>query len=195
MLFRRAIALLALLAAAVGLVAISMPSSDATFSDSRQGTLDISIQIPVTPTPPPFDWNWPYPGPTCEGVTIVFPVNLPQSQQGVMEVGVLGGSISGMLYKLEGDAYKAAYPNGHAGETVFLPWSSFRNYKIPSKGTWTVTQLRVHGTNYNWKGSLTCGSTVARSSLFDEQSSQESTPTDESGMSGAVLDDQSASGE
>ena len=106
---------------------------------------------------PPFDHDWEYPAPTCDAVTITFPANLPAGQQGVMEVNVTGGSIAGMQYKLEGDAYKAKYPNGHAGLTVVIPWTEFRNYSIPSSGVWTVTGLQVHGTNYHWAGELECG--------------------------------------
>lgn len=111
---------------------------------------------------PPFNWDWTYPAPTCDGVTISFPADLPAGQQGIMEVNVTGGSISGMQYKLEGDAYKAKYPNGHAGLTVFIPWSEFRNYSIPATGKWTVTQLQVHGTNYHWSGELECGKDVRK---------------------------------
>ena len=142
--------------AALVLFIITLPTVEADFSDSQQGSAQVSIAVPSTEPPPPFDWNWQYSSPTCEGVTIAFPVNLPASQQGVMEVNALGGSISGMLYKLEGGAYSAKYPKGHAGKTVFIPWSEFRNNQIPESGTWTLTQLRVHGTNYQWTGQLTC---------------------------------------
>jgi len=127
--------------------------------DSKDdNTFDYPINIKTTGCTPPFDFDWQYPAPTCDGVTIPFPADLPKGQQGdVMEVNVTGGSISGMQYKLEGDAYKAKYPNGHAGLTVFIPWSDFRNYSIPKTGVWTVTGLQVHGTNYHWSGNFECG--------------------------------------
>lgn len=68
----------------------------------------------------------------------------------------MGGSISGMQYKLEGQAYQNEYPNGHAGQAVMIPWSDFRNYKIIPNEASTVTSLQVHGTNYHWQGTLMC---------------------------------------
>ncbi len=160
-----------------GILLLATPVSGADYTAAGDGTLEITFSIPVTPEPPapepepepeptppqpekPFDWNWTYAAPTCDGVTIAFPSNLPASQQGVMEIGVVGGSTSGMLYKLEGQAYQLKYPSGHAGKTVFVPWSEFRNSKIPETGTWTVTRLKVHGTNYHWEGNLVCGNTA-----------------------------------
>lgn len=134
-------------------VAYASPLNDG----GQQSNVSHWIVCKGTTPDEPFDWNWTYPAPTCDGVTITFPANLPAGQQGVMEVNVTGGSISGMQYKLEGDAYTAKYPNGHAGLTVFIPWSDFRNYSIPATGEWTVTQLQVHGTNYHWQGTLECG--------------------------------------
>ena len=139
------------------------PATGADYSASETGTMTITVSVPSTPIPdpdpqpePPFDWSWTYTAPTCSGVTIAFPSNLPASQQGVMEVNVLSGSASGMQYKLEGQSYQNKYPNGHAGQTVFVPWSDFRNAKNPPNGAFTVTSLQVHGTNYHWKGNLVC---------------------------------------
>lgn len=166
------------------LLILNTPVSGADFTATQSGSMEITFSVPTTPEPPqpdpdpepepqpdspdpqpnpqpeqPFDWNWQYSAPTCDGVTIAFPSNLPASQQGVMEVNVVGGSISGMQYKLEGQQYQVKYPNGHVGQTVVIPWSAFRNYSIPATGTWTVTQLQVHGTNYHWAGNVVCGST------------------------------------
>lgn len=112
-----------------------------------------------TDTPPPFNWDWKYPDPTCEGISIPFPSNLPSSQSGVMEVNVNGSGISGMNWKLEGDTYKAKYPNGHAGATVLIPWDDplWRNASVPTSGSWSVTWIQVHGTNYHWQGEVKCG--------------------------------------
>jgi hypothetical protein len=143
----------------------SHPISNASYTATATGAVTITFEVPATQDPlpepqpeQPFDWNWKYNAPTCDGVTVVFPSNLPASQQGVMEVNVVGGTVSGMQYKLEGNAYQVKYPNGHAGQTVVIAWSDFRNLMIPATGTWTVTQLQVHGTNFHWQGNLTCGS-------------------------------------
>lgn len=161
------------------LLILNTPVSGADYTATQSGSMEITFSVPTTPEPPqpdpdpepqpdpkpdpqpeqPFDWNWQYSAPTCEGVTIAFPSNLPASQQGVMEVNVVGGFVSGMQYKLEGQQYQVKYPNGHAGQTVVIPWSAFRNYSIPATGTWAVTQLQVHGTNYHWAGNVVCGST------------------------------------
>jgi len=146
----------AALVAALFLAVLTIPSSGADFTAQREGSLAITITVPAAQPPQPFDWNWTYPAPTCAGVTIAFPSNLPADQQGVMEVNVVGGSVSGMQYKLEGTAYWAAYPNGHAGKTVFIPWTDFRNNRIPTTGTWTVRELQVHGTNYHSRDAITC---------------------------------------
>ncbi len=152
------------------------PVSGADYTAAAAGSVNITFSVPSTPNPEPqpdpapdpdpqpeqpFDWNWAYEAPICDGITIAFPSNLPASQQGVLEVNVTGGSISGMQYKLEGQEYQAKYPNGHAGQTVFIPWTDFRNYAIPETGVWAVTGLQVHGTNYHWSGSLVCGSEPA----------------------------------
>lgn len=156
------------------LLILTTPVSGADYTATATGSVNITFSVPSTPEPDPdpkpqpeqpFDWNWKYDAPTCDGVTIAFPSNLPASQQGVMEVNVVGGSVSGMQYKLEGQDYQAKYPNGHAGQTVFVPWLDFRNYAIPAAGTWTVTQLQVHGTNYHWQGNLVCGSAPALEAL------------------------------
>jgi len=115
---------------------------------------------PAAATTLTFDWDWKYADPTCTGLVIAFPADLPDSQSGVIEVNVTGGSLSGRNYKLEGDAYTALYPHGHAGQTVTILWTDplWRNVALPATGTWTITGLQVHGTNYHWAGSLTCGS-------------------------------------
>lgn len=103
-----------------------------------------------------FDWDWQYDAPTCDGITITFPADLPESQQGVLEVTVRF-SFGTLRYKLEGDAYRAAFPDGHAGATVVLPWSAFRNGTVPTEGEWQVEWVQVHGTNYHWTGEVRCG--------------------------------------
>ncbi|MGH7217890.1 MAG: hypothetical protein ACREGE_00375 [Candidatus Microsaccharimonas sp.] len=153
---------------------LTTPVSGADYTATAAGSVNITFSVPSTPGPDPqpepdpdpqpeqpFDWNWRYDAPTCDGVTVAFPSNLPASQQGVMEVNVTGGSVSGMQYKLEGQDYQVKYPNGHAGQTVFIPWADFRNFAIPETGTWSVTQLQVHGTNYHWQGTLVCESEPA----------------------------------
>lgn len=105
---------------------------------------------------PAFDWDWRYDDPTCDGITITFPADLPESQQGVLEVNVRF-SFGTLQYKLEGDAYRAAFPDGHAGATVVLPWSAFRNGTVPAEGEWQVEWVQVHGTNDHWTGEVRCG--------------------------------------
>lgn len=108
-----------------------------------------------------FDWNWKYTV-NCDGITIPFPNDLPSGQSGVMEVNFrfkADGNETTINYKLEGDAYKAKYPNGHAGQTVTIKWDDplWRNGSIPKSGTWTGLWAQVHGTNYHWEGSFECG--------------------------------------
>lgn len=103
-----------------------------------------------------FDWDWQYDAPTCDGITITFPADLPESQQGVLEVNVRF-SFGTLQYKLEGDAYRAAFPDGHAGATVALPWSAFRNGTVPTDGEWQIEWVQVHGTNHHWTGEVRCG--------------------------------------
>ncbi|WP_205693268.1 hypothetical protein [Cellulomonas sp. IC4_254] len=109
---------------------------------------------------PAFDWNWTYPAPTCDGITVTFPEDLPESQTGVLEITVRT-SLGTLQYKLEGDAYRAAYPGGHAGATVVVPWSEFRGADLTGAGAWEITWVQVHGTNVHWEGSVLCGSTPA----------------------------------
>jgi hypothetical protein len=124
----------------------------------------VAADTPVAPAPPAcsvdpvpgYEWDWRYPAPTCDGLTITFPDDLPESQQGVIEVNVRH-SHGTLQYKLEGEAYRAAFPDGHAGLTVVLPWSAFRGDQPPASGTWTVEWVQVHGSNYHWEGAVACG--------------------------------------
>lgn len=163
----------------------ALPMSSAKYSDQSAGTVHVMVTIP--PQTPPFDWNWTYPAPTCRGVTVVFPSNLPVSQQGVMEVNVIGGSLSGISYKLEGYAYRLFYPQGHAGKTVFIPWTEFRNFRARSSGQWTVTRLRVHGTNYQWSGRLKCGNDKDDDSFGSKSAALAPTPSPSAASPQATL--------
>ena len=110
----------------------------------------------------PFDWNWQFTA-DCSGITIPFPANLPSSQFGVIEVNfrfLADGKQTTINYKLEGDAYWAKYPNGHAGVTLVIPWNDplWRNGSIPTNGVWTGQWAQVHGTNYHPEFNFQCGS-------------------------------------
>jgi len=104
---------------------------------------------------PVFDFDWEYAAPTCTGITIEFPANLPEGQQGLIEVNV-EFDFGTLQYKLEGSDYALAFPDGHAGATVTLTWSQFRNGSVPN-GPYTIEWVQVHGTNYHWTGTVTCG--------------------------------------
>lgn len=126
--------------------------------------LGIGIATNTAASATEFDWNWKFTV-DCNGVTLPFPENLPDGQSGVMEVNLrfsVDDKQTTLNYKLEGDAYKKKYPNGHAGVTVFIPWNDplWRNGKVPSSGSWLIEWLQVHGTNYHPEPNLVCGSTV-----------------------------------
>ena len=109
-----------------------------------------------------FDYNWEFTV-SCDGVTIPFPTDLPKGQTGLIEVNfrfAVDGKQTTINYKLEGEAYKLQYPNGHAGITVFIPWSDplWRNGAVPTTGSWTAQWAQVHGTNYHPEPNLECGS-------------------------------------
>ena len=112
-----------------------------------------------------FDYDWRYAAPTCDGITIVFPENLPAGQQGVIEINARF-DFGTLNYKVEGDRYTSEYPDGHAGVTLTVTWDMFRNGSLP-QGPYTVEWIQVHGTNYHWEGEVTCGGQLPDLSLIE----------------------------
>ncbi|GIG25715.1 hypothetical protein [Cellulomonas denverensis] len=101
-----------------------------------------------------FDWDWTYPTPTCDGLLVAFPDDLPDSQLGVVEFNV-HTSAGSLQFRLTGDDYRELFQTGHAGVSLFVPWCGFTGADdLP--GEWTVTWVQVHGSNYHWQGAVTC---------------------------------------
>ena len=108
-----------------------------------------------------FDWDWTYPTPTCDGILIGFPDDLPDSQLGIIELNV-HTTAGAWQYKLEGQDYRDMFPDGHAGASLFIPWCAFTGAEGLPEDDWAVTWVQVHGTNYHWQGSVVCGEEAGR---------------------------------
>ena len=99
----------------------------------------------------PFDWNWQYDAPTCTGLTVAYPNNIPAGSNN-KDVNIrVKDLVSGEVRTF----------NFH--DSDFITSGKTVTYKVtehPNWPGWTYYEVQwtqVHGTNYHWEGSVTCG--------------------------------------
>jgi hypothetical protein len=106
---------------------------------------------PQGPEEPPFSWDWQYAAPTCDGLTVAYPNNIPAGSNN-KDVNIrVKDLVSGEVRTF----------NFH--DSDFVTSGKTVTYKVtehPSWPGWTYYEYQwtqVHGTNYHWEGSVTCG--------------------------------------
>lgn len=99
----------------------------------------------------PFDWNWQYAAPTCDGLTVAYPNNIPAGSDN-KDVNIRVKNL------VTGETKTFNFHDSNfntSGKTV--------TYKVtdhPDWPGWTYYEVQwtqVHGTNYHWEGSVICG--------------------------------------
>lgn len=104
---------------------------------------------PNPPTNPggPFDWNWKYAAPTCAGLVVAYPSDLPQGQSNDVNIRLrtTTGQITLNYHNNEGT---------WSGTRAF-PYSQHRNWPAGTTD-YTVEWIQVAGTNYHWEDGLRC---------------------------------------
>lgn len=96
-----------------------------------------------------FDWNWEYPDPTCEGLTVTYPVNIPDGQANDVNIRVKN------LLTQEEQTF-----NFHNNSGTWSGTMTFDVTDHPSWPGWTyfaIVWTQVGGTNYHWEGRVECG--------------------------------------
>ena len=101
--------------------------------------------------PPPFDWNWQYAAPTCDGLSVVYPSNIPAGSDNkdvnIRVKDLTTGTVKTFNFHDSNFDTK--------GKTVVYDVRQHPDW--PGWSWYEVQWTQVHGTNYHWQGSATCG--------------------------------------
>lgn len=102
----------------------------------------ISTIVFVSAEEPEFDWNWTYKAPTCEGLKVTFPVELPHDaiDINIRVKDLITGEIKTFNFR-DVDGFEKGVEHTF---TIDLKYFEYQ---------W----IQVHGTNYHWEGSVVCG--------------------------------------
>ncbi len=99
----------------------------------------------------PFDWNWQYAAPTCDGLTVAYPNNIPAGSDN-KDVNIRVKNL------VTGETKTFNFHDSNfntSGKTV-----TYKVTEHPDWPGWTYYEVQwtqVHGTNYHWEGSVICG--------------------------------------
>ncbi len=110
---------------------------------------DVSHWIICMPNTPSFDPNWQYPAPTCDGLTVTYPTDIPAGQANDVNIKVKNLATS-----------EVKTFNFHNGTGT---WSGAQTFNVTARTDWPgwtwfqYQWVQVAGTNYHWEGSVTCG--------------------------------------
>lgn len=133
------------------------PGTDDPGTDDP-GTDDPGTEDPGTPSEPgtptdpgtptgPFDWDWTYQDPTCTGVTVDYPADIPDGQANDVNIRVETPTGVQTL-------------NFHNNDGT---WSGSHAFNLADHAQWDagtpsydITWVQVGGTNYHWKGDVGC---------------------------------------
>ena len=99
----------------------------------------------------PFDWNWQYAAPTCDGLTVVYPKNIPAGSDN-KDVNIRVKNLT------TGETQTFNFHDSNfntSGKTVTYQVTQHPNW--PGWTYYEVQWTQVHGTNYHWEGSVICG--------------------------------------
>lgn len=101
---------------------------------------------PTDPTDPtePFTWDWTYDDPTCTGLEVEYPQNIPDGQSNDVNIRVETPSGSQTF-------------NFHNNEGT---WSGTQVFDLTQRlqgvSSYDITWVQVAGTNYHWQGRVGC---------------------------------------
>ena len=102
---------------------------------------------PTDPTVPPFSWDWTYEDPTCAGVSVDYPSNIPDGQANDVNIRVETPSGTKTLNFHKNDGF----------------WSGRTDFNLADHAQWdagtesyAITWVQVGGTNYHWQGKVAC---------------------------------------
>ena len=105
------------------------------------------VDNPPADNPGSFDWNWTYDDPTCDGVTVDYPSDIPEGQANDVNV------------RVETD-HGTQTLNFHNNEGT---WSGLQDFNLVDHPQWdagtkayAITWVQVGGTNYHWQGDVSC---------------------------------------
>lgn len=89
-----------------------------------------------------FNWDWTYEAPTCEGLKVTFPVDLPHDaiDVNIRVKDLITGEVKTYNFR-DDEGFELGV------EHVFRIELEYFEYQ------W----IQVHGTNYHWEGSVVCG--------------------------------------
>lgn len=99
----------------------------------------------------PFDWNWQYAAPTCDGLTVAYPNNIPAGSDN-KDVNIRVKNL------VTGETKTFNFHDSNfntSGKTVTYKVTEHPNW--PGWTYYEVQWTQVHGTNYHWEGSVICG--------------------------------------
>jgi hypothetical protein len=143
-------------------VKVTTDTEGAQGADSKSKTFWVGpceAGDPATPTDPedptqtgpgstvPFTWDWRYAAPTCSGLTVAYPADIPSGQANDVNV------------RVETDHGQVTL-NFHNNTGTWGGTTSFVFTSHPSwpagLASYDVTWVQVAGTNYHWQGDVSC---------------------------------------
>lgn len=95
----------------------------------------------------PFTWEWKYADPTCSGLSVAYPADIPSGQANDVNVRVETdhGQVTLNFHNNEGT---------WSGTTVF-PFTTHPSWPA-GVASYAITWVQVGGTNYHWQGTVSC---------------------------------------
>ncbi|WP_091183913.1 hypothetical protein [Microlunatus flavus] len=129
------------------------PTTTPTKTPTTQPETPDEPEIPSTPANPPvggprgFDWDWTYPDPSCSGLTVPYPGDIPADQANDVNVRIATDAGTRTLNFHRND--------GTWTGTVGFVFAQHPQWPVDAR-TWTVEWVQVGGTNYHWRGDVDC---------------------------------------
>lgn len=95
----------------------------------------------------PFTWEWKYAAPTCTGLSVAYPADIPSGQANDVNV------------RVETDRGQVTlnfhHNTGTWSGTTFFPFTTHPSWPV-GVTSYAVTWVQVGGTNYHWQGKVAC---------------------------------------
>ena len=95
----------------------------------------------------PFTWDWRYADPTCGGLSVAYPPDIPSGQANDVNV----------RFETDHGQVTLNFHNdtGTWGGTTFFDFAGHRNWPA-GLASYDVAWVQVAGTNYHWQGDVSC---------------------------------------
>ncbi|MFC4785264.1 DUF7507 domain-containing protein [Nocardioides sp. MAHUQ-72] len=136
--------------------ATGTPAAGTAASSTASASIDTYAPAtdPTDPTGPTgpsdpgdFSWDWEYDDPSCTGLTVDYPANIPDGQANDVNVRVQTDKGQVTLNFHNND--------GFWGGTASFPYASHRDWPA-GVTSYSVVWTQVGGTNYHWQGTVRC---------------------------------------